>query len=70
MIEELKTMAKEATDQEIQQAFASGEAAGYARGRKELLLEVIRKLEAERKVVDIGSKKAETAAKGPQAEKR
>lgn len=70
MLDELKAMLNDLEQKERETVFEAAHAIGEAAGRKRQILEMIRKLEDERKVVDIAGKKVETAAKEPQTEKR
>lgn len=70
MLDELKAMLNDMEQKERETVFEAAHAIGEAAGRKRQILEMIRKLEEERKVVEIAGKKVETAAKEPQTEKR
>jgi hypothetical protein len=70
MLDELKQYLKALEEQEHGTIFEAGQALGEIVGRKNQISDLIRKLEEDRKVVDIAGKPAETAAKGKKPEKR
>ena len=70
MLDELKQLAKELEEQEHGTIFEAAHALGEIVGRKAQTADLIRKLEEDRKVVEIAGKPVETAAKGNKAEKR
>lgn len=69
-LDDLKEMAKNLEQKERETVFEAAHAIGEAAGRKSQVLDMIRKLEEERKVVDIAGKPAETAARNIGPEKR
>ena len=70
MLDELKQYLKELEEQEHGTIFEAGQALGEVVGRKNQISDLIRKLEEDRKVVDIGGKPVETTSKEPKPEKR
>ena len=69
-IDKLKEQARNLDEAEHEAIFNAGQMIGEAIGRKSQVLDLIRKFEEDRKVVNIAGKSAETAAKDPKPEKR
>ena len=70
MLDELKQLAQELEEKEHGVIFEAAHALGEIVGRKAQTADLIRKLEEDRKVVEIAGTPVETAAKGNKAEKR
>jgi hypothetical protein len=70
MIDELKAMIPGLEENEREAVFAGAHSIGEAVGRKLQTLDLIRKLEEDRKVVSISGKPVETTARNPKPEKR
>lgn len=70
VIDDLKAMARELEQKEREVVFEAAHAIGEAAGRKHQVLDLIQKLENERKSVDIAGKTVETAALDRKPEKR
>ena len=69
-IDNLKEMLKNLEEQEHSTIFEAAHALGEVIGRKAQTADLIRKLEEDRKVVEIAGTPVETAAKGNKTEKR
>ena len=69
-IDKLKEMLKNLEEQEHGTIFEAAHSLGEIVGRKAQTADLIRKLEEDRKVVDIAGKSVETAAREPKPEKR
>jgi uncharacterized radical SAM superfamily Fe-S cluster-containing enzyme len=69
-IEQLKEMLRNLEDKERSTTFEAAFAIGEAKGRKDQTLELIQKMEEDRKVVNIGGRSVETASRDPKPEKR
>ncbi len=70
MIDDLKKLARELEQKEKETVFEAAHAIGEAAGRKLQVLDLIQRLESDRKETEIAGVKAETAAKEPKIEKR
>lgn len=70
VIDDLKAMAKELEQKERETVFEAAHAIGEAAGRKHQVLDLIQKLESDRKAVDVAGRPAETAALDRKPEKR
>ena len=70
MLDELKQLAQELEEKEHGVIFEAAHALGEIIGRKAQTLDLIRKLEEDRKVVEVAGKPVETASKDPKPEKR
>ena len=69
-IDDLKKQLQELDEKEHGTIFEAAHALGEIVGRKNQTADLIRKLEEDRKVVDIGGKSVETASRNPKPEKR